>query len=109
MEDEELNEEVMGDPDDAREVTDIEKHDEEDAGVQNSTEEPAQHVGCMNDFKMQEQIDVLNAKIDGLMATISTIIESGGTIIEGDAPSCNAEEEDEEEPFLFLEDLDYSM
>ena len=108
MEDEELNEEVMGDPDDVREVSDDLSNDDVDAGAQESAEEPAEGASCEADYAMQEQINVMQKQIEGLMASIRTIIESGATIVEGSNPMSDSEE-DNEEPYLYLEDLDYTL
>lgn len=107
MEDEELNEEVMGDPDDIREVEGDLEHDEEDAGaVEDMAEEPADEP-CAEDYKLQQEIELLKEQISGLMAAMSTLIESGVTIVE--PTSGMSDQEDEEEPMLYLEDLDYNI
>ena len=108
MEDEELNEEVMGEPDDAREVSDDLSNDEVDAGAQESAEDPEEFASCEADYDIREQINIMQKQIEGLMASISTIIESGATIVESSNPMSDSEE-DNEEPYLYLEDLDYSL
>lgn len=111
MEDEELNEEVMGDPDNVKEVDGDLKHDEADAGeFDANSEEPATAAHEIEDdiriAKMEMEIEDLTDKIAKLTDSISTIIEAGGTITEPAASTVNSE--DEEEPYLYLEDLDYS-
>lgn len=107
MEDEELNEEVMGDPDKATEVTTVEAHDEVDAGEAVASEEPMPDIHYAEMEEMKQHISVLEDKIGGLLDSISTIIECGGTVMEPGNPTTN--DEDKEEPYLYLEDLDYSI
>lgn len=108
MEEEELNEEVMGDPDNMREVTDEEKHDEADAGGNTNPEEPGVDIHYAEMEEMRQHIEVLEDKIGGLMDSISTMIESGATVVETTNPMTDGDT-DKEEPYLYLEDLDYRM
>ena len=108
MEDEELNEELMGDPDEIREVEGELKHDEVDAGVTEEVAEEPDDEPCAEDYKLQQEIELLKEQVSGLMAAMSTLIESGVTIVEPAAPM-NDSMEDEEEPMLYLEDLDYNI
>lgn len=107
MEDEELNEEVMGDPDNVREVTDDVQHDEVEAGGESTPEEPMPDIHYAEMEEMRQHISVLEDKLSGMLDSISTIIECGGTIVEHGNPI--TDEEDKEEPYLYLEDLDYRM
>lgn len=107
MEDEELNEEVMGDPDNMREVTGDVEHDEIDAGEVAASEEPMVDTHFAEMEEMRQHISVLEDKIGGLLDSISTIVECGGTVMEHGNPV--TDNEDKEEPFLYLEDLDYRM
>lgn len=107
MEDEELNEEVMGDPDKAIEVTETVEHDEVDAGEAVASEEPMPDIHYAEMEEMRQHISVLEDKIGGLLDSISTIVECGGTIMESGNPDTSSE--DKAEPYLYLEDLDYSM
>lgn len=108
MEDEELNEEVMGDPDNMREVIDEEQHDVEDAGGDKTPEEPMVDMHYEEMEAMKQHISVLEDKISGLMDSISTMIESGATVMENNSPMTDGDS-DKEEPYLYLEDLDYRM
>ena len=107
MEDEELNEEVMGDPDNIREVEGELQHDEVYAGAAESVAEEPADEPCAEDYRLQQEIELLKEQVSGLMAAMSTLIESGVTIVE--PASGMSDQEEEEEPMLYLEDLDYDM
>ena len=57
---------------------------------------------------LKEHMNALEKQISGISASIATIIDAGGTIMEPANP-CADEDEDCDEPFLYLEDLDYRI
>lgn len=92
MEDNELNEEVLGDVDNPPAEGAPQEGAEEPSGIDNA---------------MQERIDQLESRISDLQSSIATIIEAGATIME--PASTDEDSEDDEEPHLYLEDLNYDM
>lgn len=80
----------------------------QEAGGDATPEEPAVDAGYAEMAALREHVEVLEKQISGLQASISTIIEAGATVMETASPMAG-ESEDEEEPFLYLEDLNYDM
>jgi hypothetical protein len=93
MEDNELNEEVLGDVD--------------NPPAEGAPQEGAEEPSGMMDNAMQERIDNLENRISELQSSIAIIIEAGATIME--PASTDEDSEDDEEPYLYLEDLNYDM
>lgn len=106
MEEEELNEEMLGDPDEMRVVDGkiIE------AGEGATSEEPAGDASAsLKEVEhMHELAESLIKRVEALETSISTLVEAGATVIE---PGVHADmqEEDKEEPFLYLEDMDFNI
>lgn len=110
-----LNEENSTNIDDVS--MDAEVHDDshsiaDDMGGQNSPEEPISERQMEHDFAMQNQIEEMKERIKQLEDSFRVIIDSGATIMEGKSPVSDGyydSDSDKEEPFIYLEDLDYSL
>lgn len=94
---------------------DAEVHDNEhsisdDMGEQNSSEEPISEMHMEHEFAVEKQMDELKERVKQLEDSIRVFIDSGATIMEGRSPITDRDDDsDSEEPFIYLEDLDYSL
>ena len=110
-----LNEENNTDIDDVSKEAEV--HDNahsiaDDMGESTGSEEPISERQMEHDFAMQNQIEEMKERIKQLEDSFRVIIDSGATIMEGRSPVTDGyydSESDKEEPFIYLEDLDYSL
>lgn len=110
-----LNEENSTDIDDVSKEAEV--HDDEhsiadDMGEQNSSEEPNSELQMEHDFAVEHQLDEMKERIKQLEDSFRVLIDSGATILEGKSPITDGNydpDSDKEEPFIYLEDLDYSI
>ena len=106
-----LNEENSTDVDDVSKEAEV--HDDahsiaDDMGG-NNPEEPSE-MQMEHEFAVQNQMEEMKERIKQLEDSFRILIDSGATIMEGRAPITDREDDsDKEEPFIYLEDLDYSL